>query len=129
MFLADLPYYSKVKSQFLGDVIVTHTGIDCGNYVYDDSGMIDVAASIDKAVACNRYNYMIGLDIHQVPISDRRLFDSYMIVGHLPTYRLNEDMSNRFYRTEQYMDIDAGSGHFGGTLGCYCVDTDMEYYV
>lgn len=42
-----------------------------------------------------------------------------------------DSMSNKFYRTDYYMDIDAGAGHMeqGGTLGCYCVTTDDEIYL
>ena len=74
---------------------------------------------------------MVGMDLHQVPKKDKDKFDQYLIVGHVHCFRLNKDMSNKFYRTDYYMDIDAGAGHMeqGGTLGCYCVTTDDEIYL
>lgn len=53
------------------------------------------------------------------------------MVGHIPTIKLNECDSNCFYRTKHYMAIDAGVSCLdkGGTLGCYCVDTDDEIYL
>ena len=79
----------------------------------------------------NIYSYMVGMDLHQVPKKDKERFDQFIIVGHVPCFRLNKDMSNKFYRTDYYMDIDAGAGHMeqGGTLGCYCVTTDEEIYL
>ncbi len=130
-FLEHLPIYSEIRSQYLGNVIVTHTGIDCNNYVMNEDGTIDVKSSIKKAFKNNTYNYMVGMDLHQVPKMDKEQFDQYLIVGHVPCFRLNKDMSNKFYRTDYYMDIDAGAGHMeqGGTLGCYCVTTDDEIYL
>ena len=130
-FLEALPYYTEISSSFLGDTVVTHTGIDCDNYVINKNGQIDVIRSIDKAVERNKYNFMIGIDLHQIPESDKKKFNKFIIVGHFPCFRLNENNSNKFYRTPYYMDIDAGSGHRdqGGVLGCYCVTTDEEIYV
>ena len=36
-----------------------------------------------------------------------------------------------YYNSNQYMDIDSGSGYRkdGGRLSCYCVDMDEEFYV
>lgn len=130
-FLESLPCYLEIDSEFLGAVILTHTGIDCDNYVMNPNGTINIKKSIEKAFQNNRYNFMVGMDLHDVPISDKKKFDSYLIVGHVPCCRLNDDESNRFYRTKYYMDIDAGAGHkdYGGVLGCYCVTTDKEIYL
>lgn len=61
---------------------------------------------------------MIGTDLHQIPDVDKEKFDEYLIVGHVPCNRLNVDMSNKFYRTDYYMCIDAGAGYkeHGGNL-------------
>lgn len=130
-FLEHLPIYSEISSRYLGNVIVTHTGIDCNNYVMNADGTINVKSSIKKAFENNIYSYMVGMDLHQVPKKDKERFDQFIIVGHVPCFRLNKDMSNKFYRTDYYMDIDAGAGHMeqGGTLGCYCVTTDEEIYL
>ena len=67
----------------------------------------------------------------QIPEAEKKKLDTYMIVGHVPVFRLNETMANTFYRTRYYMDIDSGSGfrEQGGVLGCYCVTTDEEIYM
>lgn len=129
-FLESLPLYYEIHSDFFGKTIVTHTGIDSENYVFNSDRTINVKKSIENAAINNLYNYMVGLDLHQIPKSDKERFDHYLIVGHVPCYRLNEK-GNKFYRTEYYMDIDAGAGHKkqGGTLGCYCVTTDKEFYL
>lgn len=132
LFLEGLSYYSVIQSKYFGRTVVTHTGIDCENYVYNSDGTINVTGSIEKAFcSSNRLSYMNGRDIHYIPESDRRKFDSYLILGHVPTFTLNEDISNKFYRTKTYMVIDSGCGYKdqGGTLGCYCVDTNEEIYL
>lgn len=128
-FLVSLPYYKEIDSPFLGPTVVCHTGIDCENYVYNDNGTIHLKRSIEKAVQNNVYSYMVGMDIHDVPALDRSRFDKYIVVGHVPCSRLNSDGSNSFYRTDYYMCIDAGAGHEGGILGCYCVDMDKNIYL
>lgn len=130
-FLESLPYYAEISSRTFGNTIVTHTGIDCNNYVMNDDGTICVKKSIEKAVQNNLYNFIIGSDLHHIPESDKKKLDEYLIVGHVPCNRLNENMSYSFYRTDSYMCIDAGAGHKkqGGRLGCYCVTTDEEIYI
>ena len=130
-FLEKLPYYAEVSSRFFGNIVVTHTGIDCNNYVMNRDGTINVKKSIEKAIHNNQYNFMIGTDLHQIPDVDKEKFDEYLIVGHVPCNRLNVDMSNKFYRTDYYMCIDAGAGYkeHGGNLACYCVTTDKEIYL
>lgn len=44
-FLESLPYYSEISSRAFGNIIVTHTGIDCDNYVMNDDGTICVKKS------------------------------------------------------------------------------------
>lgn len=70
-------------------------------------------------------------DLHQILEAEKKKLDTYMIVGHVPVFRLNETMTNMFYRTRYYMDIDSGSGfrEQGGVLGCYCVTTDEKIYM
>lgn len=130
-FLEGLAYYTEISSKFFGDSIVTHTGIDADYYVMNNDGTINVKRSIEQAVQNNLYSFMVGKDLHYISKSDRRKFDKFLIVGHVPCHVLNDDGSNKFYRTNSYMVIDAGAGHKeqGGVLGCYCVTTDEEIYL
>ena len=130
-FLYQLEYYTEIDSKKYGKTIVTHTGVDADYYFYNNDGTINIKKSIDNAVKNNLYNYIIGTDIHYIPVSDKKSFDSFIIVGHVPCMKLNEDFSYKFYRTPYYMDIDSGAAYRkqGGKLGCYCVDTDEEFYL
>lgn len=129
-FLDNLPYYIEINSPFFGNTILTHTGIDIDNLSYNRDNSINVKRSIEKAVNKNLF-YMVGRDLHDMPYSYKKLLDSFLIVGHIPTIELNDSGSNCFYRTKHYMVIDAGVSCVkkGGTLGCYCVDTDEEIYI
>lgn len=130
-YLEGLPYYVELMSPQLGDIVATHTGLDAENLIINSDNTIDVKKSIEAAAANNLYKYMIGTDLHyEIDLSANKP-DKYMIVGHVPCYRLNPDMSNKFYRTDTYMVIDAGAAYTesGGTLGCYCLDTDEEIYL
>ncbi len=129
LFLKGLPIYSEIYSKYLGNVICTHTGLDADHLAENADGSINVKKSIEEAYKVNRYNYMVGMDLHYLAAKDKKALDSFLIVGHVPCRRLNENMSNRFVRTPYYIDIDAGSGHDEGVLGCYIVDTDEEIYV
>lgn len=47
-FLEKLPYYAEVSSRFFGNIVVTHTGIDCNNYVMNRDGTINVKKVLKK---------------------------------------------------------------------------------
>ena len=130
-FLKGLPYYAEINSKYFGNVVITHTGIDADNFVFNTDKTINVKKSIEKAMENNCYMYLVGMDLHFLSAQEKRRLDAYLIVGHVPCCRLNEDMSYKFYRTRYYMDIDSGAGHKdkGGIMGCYCVDNDAEIYV
>ncbi|MBO4414665.1 MAG: metallophosphoesterase [Lachnospiraceae bacterium] len=127
-FLEELPFYRETDSPFYGKTILTHTGFDCERYVYRADGKIDVAKSIERAVKEN-LRFIVGSDIHDIPVSDKKLLDRYIIVGHIPVFRLAGPGECHIYRTGYYMDIDTGACFKGGRLSCYCVDTDEEFYV
>ena len=57
--------------------------------------------------------------------------DHYIVTGHVCTFNVNPDGSNKAYVTPYFMDIDCGCGHRdrGGVLCCYCVDRDEFYYL
>lgn len=128
-FLIGLPLYTELHSEIFGDVVCTHTGLDVDYLVRKEDGNIDTKKSIEQAYDKNQYSYMCGMDIHYMKAEEKRALDKFMIVGHTPCYRLNEDCSCTFYRTAQYMCIDAGSGHKAGMLGLYVLETDEEIYV
>lgn len=128
IFLENLPYQQEFSSAFLGECIATHSGIDLDNLIYNDDDTINVKKSIEQAASKNRYGYMIGMDLHFAPVSVKKKFDRYIICGHVPSSRLNLDMSNRIHKNEYFMNIDCGAGYEGGVLGCYCLETNMEYY-
>lgn len=129
-FLKDLPYYVETDTEKYGRVLVTHTGIDADNLIFNDNGTINVKESIDKAMEVNRYNFMISRDIHVIPEGQKKLLDRFVFVGHVPAFYLNERVNlNKFYTCPYYYDLDCGAAHKGCTLGCYCIDTDEEIYV
>lgn len=130
-FLEKLPYFAEMQSPILGRMILTHTGLDADNLCFNSDGSINVKNSIEKAIKNNLYDYMIGRDLHDMPYGYKRLLDSFLVVGHIPTIDLNEDGSNYFYRKSRYMVIDSGAGckKKGGNLACYCVDTDEEIHL
>lgn len=131
-FIDSLPYYIELDRKMYGKrVVLTHTGIDCDHYVYNTNGDINVVESIKQAVAANAYKYLISIDLHNIPASDLKKLDSYIICGHLCTFHLNEDASSRIYQTSSYTDIDAGAGYReeGGLLACYCPETNETVYM
>lgn len=128
-FLKSLPICSKNNSKYLGDFICTHSGLHANYLIRNNDNTINVWKSIEEAYKADCYNFMCGMDLHDLPSSDKKALDTYIIVGHVPCSRLKDDVKdNRFVRTPNYMDIDAGCGH-NGKLGCYIVDTDEEVYV
>ena len=129
-FLKSLPLYSENYSKFLGNFICTHSGLHADYLIRNRNGTINVKKSIEEAFKNDYYRLMCGMDLHYLSKKDKENMDSFLVVGHVPCNRLRESMNdNRFIRTPYYMDIDAGSGHEGGLLGCYIVDTDEEVYV
>lgn len=130
-FLTKLPLYVEIDTMKYGRAVITHTGISATMYVYNEDGTINVTKSIDKAARENLFEYLISLDLHYAPAHIKNALDRFLIVGHVCTFGLNEDASNKIYRTPHYMNLDCGAGHrdLGGILGCYCVDTDEEFYV
>lgn len=77
------------------------------------------------------YSFLISDDLHYIPSSDLKKLGRYLIVGHKPTFRINEDYSCKVIQTPYYMDIDSGSGYRkdGGRLSCYCAETEGVFYV
>ena len=129
-FIRALPYYKLIKSDFFGDTVVTHTGINANFLLANEDGSINVVKSIESGIKNDEMNSLCGKDLHYMGIGELKKLDKFLIVGHVPTSSLNEDGSNMFYRRKYFMTIDSGIGYSSdGMLGCYCVDTDDEFYV
>ena len=130
-FLKELPLYIEVDTDKYGKAVITHTGISIDTYVFNEDDSINVIRSIEKAAKENLMEYLISLDIHYAPEHIKKSLDRFLFVGHVCTFGLNDDASNKIYRTPYYMNLDCGAGHkeLGGILGCYCIDTDEEFYV
>ncbi|MBQ3665778.1 MAG: metallophosphoesterase [Lachnospiraceae bacterium] len=131
LFLKGLPLYLEIETEKYGKSVITHTGLSIDTYVYNEDDSINVIQSIEKAAKENLMEYLISLDIHYAPVHIKQSLDRFLFVGHVCTFGLNDDASNKIYRTPYYMNLDCGAGHkeLGGALGCYCIDTDEEFYV
>lgn len=129
--LENLKLYEEADSTKYGRCVVTHTGIDLDNLVFTYDGQIDVRASIDSAYRNNTYSYMCGRDIHYAPVAILKELNQYLIVGHVPTYYINEDKSCNIYKSKYYMDIDCGRGkkEKTGRICCYDIADDQEIYI
>lgn len=129
--LLGLDLFEEIDSATYGKTIVTHTGIDLDNLVYDANGKIDVKASIIAGFTNNTYSYMCGQDIHDAPASILKELSNYMIVGHVPVNYINDDRSFFAYKGDYYMDIDCGRGKMknGSHICCYDVILDKEIYI
>jgi len=130
-FIEKLPILHEIYTEKFGGVVITHSGIDYNHYMYNEDGTINVVESIKEAVKSDEFHYLVTDDIHYIPPKELALYDKYIICGHVPTFRINEDRSNDIYVNSYYMVIDCGSGFYadGGTLGCYCIETDTAYYL
>lgn len=53
-FLKGLPYYVEIDTEKYGRVLVTHTGIDADNLLFNDNGTINVKKSIDYRWRINK---------------------------------------------------------------------------
>ena len=128
--LCGLPLYTEIKSPVYGNTVVTHTGIDLDNLVYVHDDVIDVKESIKAGFERNTYNFMCGRDIHYAPTEILKRLNQYIILGHVPTYYINDDYSCNAYRSDYYMDIDCGNGkkRNGGRICCYDVNDDIYIY-
>lgn len=54
--------------------------------------------------------------------------DKIMVTGHTPTYHIDRNYAGKIYKANNHIAIDCGCV-FGGNLGCYCLETEEEFYV
>ena len=128
-FLRNLPYYIEEYSSHLNRCIITHSGVSCDWLVYNNKDKIDVVESIKLGIEMvGEYSFLIQDDIHDLSKGQMERFDSFIICGHKPTFRLQNERT--VLHTPYYMDIDCGAGYRnqGGMLACYCIDTDKIFY-
>lgn len=128
-FILNLDYYFEIDVD--GERwILTHSGLDADCLVLSD-GKVKVKESIEKAIEENKFKYLVSNDIHYLPYSKTKILDHFMVVGHTPVMRLNEDGSYRIIHRDKFMCIDSGAGHRkqGGKMSCYCIETADEFYL
>ncbi len=128
-FICGLPFY-QIISTADKPLLLTHSGLDADHIIESDS-RLDVEESIKTAAAKNEFNFLISNDIHYMPWGQIKKMDYYVVVGHVPAMRLNEDASCRIVHREKYMCIDTGAGFrdSGGKMSCYRLDDGKEFYV
>ena len=128
-FLCGLPFY-QIISTTDKTLLLTHSGLDA-DYLVESDNKLDVEESIKTAVANDEFKYLVSNDIHYMPWGQIMKMDYYVVVGHVPAMRLNEDASCNIVHTEKYMCIDTGAGFrdSGGKMSCYRLDDGREFYV
>lgn len=127
--LKKLPIYiitvANGKEYFL-----THSGY-CADFCVknQENGLVDIAASVQKAVEWSQEGYLFSDDIHYIPAKIR--FDRNIIVGHFPTYAILDHRLFQIYYGKRYTDIDTGNQcrEKGGRLACLRLDDGKEFYV
>lgn len=128
-FLKRFPIY-KILTVKGEQYFLTHSGYNADYDVPDPAtGLIDIKASVDQAVAADQERYLFSNDIHYLPAIIR--FDRKIIVGHYPTLLLPEHGRAAIYHGEKYIDIDTGNErrNEGGRLACLRLDDGKEFYV
>ena len=126
-YLDNLPYYIELE---VDDKIfvITHSGLHADHLVYK-KGKIDVVTSIEEAMKQMPRDFLISIDIHHLPASQKKMFDRHLLVGHVPVINLGSK-NNHIVRIPYYTCIDGGVGKgIGGSLACLCLDTEEEFYV
>lgn len=110
--------------------ILTHSGLDA-DCIVEKEGKVIATESIEAAAKINEFKLMISNDIHYMPTTKLKTLDKFVVVGHTPVIRLNEDGSYRIIHEANYMCIDSGAGHRkqGGKMSCYCIETQQEVYL
>lgn len=127
--LSSLRFYIEIEVN--GEKwILTHSGLDADCIVEKDDRVL-IVESIERAICNNEFKLLISNDIHYLPSAKINKFDKYIVVGHTPVMRLNEDFSCKILHKEKYMCVDSGAGHRkqGGKMSCYCIETQEEVYL
>ncbi|MGN0496389.1 MAG: metallophosphoesterase [Lachnospiraceae bacterium] len=128
-FLSGLKHYKVINSNGKR-LVLTHSGLDADNIVLTDQ-KIDVVGSIEQAVCNDEFKYLTSNDLYYMPAGRLKCMDGYLIVGHIPTMKLNEDSSCNLYRNNYYMCIDTGAGFRdnGGKMSFYRLDDGKVFMI
>lgn len=127
--IKELPIYITVKTGS-AQYFLTHSGYHADCCVRNpENDLVDIEASVQKAVARDQERYLFSDDIHYIPASLR--FDKRLIVGHYPTLFLPEHHRAEIYHCSKYIDIDTGNErrNQGGRLACLRLEDGREFYV
>jgi serine/threonine protein phosphatase 1 len=104
---------------------LVHSGLSGDlSIIEDDDYVINVCETIETQYEEDAFNYMVSGDIHYMPKQD---FDKQIIVGHLPTFKINN--KPRILYGKNCIDIDCGASYSKGRLGCLRLDDMKEFYV
>lgn len=128
-FLNKLPIYAIIRAGKT-EYFLTHSGYHADCCVRNqESGIVDIEASVCMAVEWNQEKYLFSDDIHYIPAQLR--FDRKIIVGHYPTLLFPEYHRAEIYYGNKYIDIDTGNErrNQGGRLSCLRLDDGKEFYV
>lgn len=109
----------------------TCSGISADVIAEDENGKIDIVRSIKRALDINEFDYLISNDLHYVPASLINRGNMFIVVGHVPVIRLNDDNSYNIIHRKNYMCVDTGAGHRseGGKMSVYRVEDGTEVYL
>lgn len=128
-FLRNLEHFVEIKL-WDKDCVLTHTGIQ-SEFIVENDDKIDVIASIENSLKNDEFEFLISPDLHYLPKKTLKKLDKFLIVGHTPVLKLNENSSYRVLKKDYYIDIDTGAGHRqkGGKMCAFRVDDKKEFYV
>ena len=127
-YLRNLPLYKSVDVKGT-EYFLTHSGFHADKCIKNKEGIVDIKASVEKAIRENQESYLFSDDIHYIPSS--LVFDKKVIVGHYPTLLLPDHREATIFYGKNYIDIDTGNDRRkeGGRLSCLCLTNGKEFYV
>lgn len=111
-YISEMTLYEEAEADGVSFVL-THSGID--------------GFAPDKELD----DYPMEAFLNAVPRpGDEYFADKTVIVGHIPTYQLDEDMAGKILDDGAIIYIDCGASHpdEGGRLGCLRLDDFEEFY-
>lgn len=132
-FLKKLPYYFTLSLPGVGEVILTHSGLWAESIHYHEDGRVDTVKSLTCGIEEDEFRALVTKDMFYMPYSVVGHLDRFLIMGHVPTNRVNDDGRHRVFRTEYFMDIDCGAGHKkndkNAKLCIFRTETNEEIYL
>ena len=128
-YLRGLPHFLEL-SLWGRDCVLTHSGL-CFDFLVENDDKIDVCASIKKALDFDEFEFLCSNDLHYLAKSELKKLDKYLIVGHTPTFKLDENDLSYIVKNDYYIDLDSGAGyrHKGGKVSALRIDDKKEFYI